>query len=95
MKLINKDDVEAMIKKVYDEDYSFLPSDLVESVWDFRDDLLRALDSLEEKEQDIEYVRKDVFIEKAIEWIDYYNQNGGCEFDGWEEDFHQEMETTE
>lgn len=41
---------------------------------------------------DIEYVRKDVFIEKAIEWIDYYNQNGGCEFDGWEEDFLQEME---
>lgn len=47
------------------------------------------------KDDDIEYIRKDVFIEKAIEWIDYYNQNGGCEFDGWKEDFCFEIEVNE
>ena len=95
MKLINKDVVVAMIKKIFREGYQFLPSDLVESAWDYKDDLLRALDDIEEKELGIEYVRKDFFIEKTIEWLNYYTQNGGCELDGWEEDFRQEMETTE
>ena len=40
---------------------------------------------------DIEYTRTDVFIEKAIGWIDYNNRNGGCYFDGWENDFKQAM----
>lgn len=90
MKLINKDAVVAEIKKVCKEDSEFLPLDLSEYVEDFKDDLLRTLDTLEEEA--FEYVRKDVFIKKAIEWIGYYNQNGGCEFDGWEEDFRLEME---
>ena len=41
---------------------------------------------------DIEYIRKDAFIEKACEWIKYNTQNGGCLFDGWEEDFKKCME---
>ena len=40
-----------------------------------------------EKDADVEYIRTDVFIEKANEWIDYNNRNGGCNFDGWEQDF--------
>ena len=40
----------------------------------------------------IEYVRKDAFINKACEWIKYNNENGGCLFDGWEEDFKKYME---
>ena len=45
-----------------------------------------------EKDVDVEYVRKDAFIEKAIGWIDYNNRNGGCNFDGWEKDFKKYME---
>lgn len=41
---------------------------------------------------DVEYIRKDVFIKKACEWIKYNNENGGCLFDGWEEDFKKYME---
>lgn len=49
---IDKDDVVAEIKTIYNEDYKFLPSDIVESVRDFKDDLLIALDALEVKESD-------------------------------------------
>lgn len=49
-KLIDKSAVVMEIKKIYNEDYKFLPSDLVESVQDFKDDLLIALDTLEVKE---------------------------------------------
>ncbi|MBQ7429423.1 MAG: hypothetical protein IJV29_07115 [Butyrivibrio sp.] len=42
--------------------------------------------------EDIEYIHKDAFIEKAIGWIDYNNRNGGCNFDGWEKDFKKYME---
>lgn len=41
---------------------------------------------------DIEYIRPDVFIERAISWIDFNNKNGGCYFDGWEKDFKDYME---
>lgn len=41
---------------------------------------------------DIEYTRTDAFIEKACEWIKYNTQNGGCLFDGWEEDFKKFVE---
>lgn len=44
------------------------------------------------KDDDIEYIRKDAFIDKACEWIKYNNENGGCLFDGWEEDFKKYME---
>lgn len=42
-----------------------------------------VLAALQEKEQQM--------IEKAIGWIDYNNRNGGCWFDGWEEDFKRAM----
>ena len=42
-------------------------------------------------DEDIEYTRTDAFIEKALDWIDYNNRNGGCNFDGWEEDFKNYM----
>jgi hypothetical protein len=41
---------------------------------------------------DIEYTRTDAFIKKACNWIKYYNENGGCLFDGWEDDFKKYME---
>jgi ATP:corrinoid adenosyltransferase len=53
-KLIDKAVVVAEIEKIYNEDYKFLPSDLVEIVQDFKDDLLIALDTLEVKEVDLE-----------------------------------------
>ena len=34
---------------------------------------------------------KQELIDKAYEWIDYNNRNGGCNFDGWEEDFKNYM----
>lgn len=41
---------------------------------------------------DIEYIRTDVFIERAISWIDdFNNKNGGCYFDGWKKDFKDYM----
>ena len=43
-------------------------------------------------DEDIEYTRTDAFIEKACEWIKYNNENGGCLFDGWEDDFKKYME---
>ena len=55
MKLIDKEKVIAEIKKLYKEDYKFLPSDIVESVVDFKDDLLMILDNISEvKEVDLE-----------------------------------------
>jgi hypothetical protein len=53
MKLIDKDLLVAVIEKIYDEDYKFLPSDIAESVKDFKDDLLITLDTLEVKEVDL------------------------------------------
>lgn len=46
MKLIDKEKVIAEIEKLYKEEYKFLPSDIVEGVVDFKDDLLMILDSL-------------------------------------------------
>lgn len=48
--LIDKAAVVTAVKTIYNEDYKFLPSDLVESVQDFKDDLLIALDTLEVKD---------------------------------------------
>ena len=42
----------------------------------------------EEEEKSI----NEKLIEKACEWIKYNNENGGCLFDGWEEDFKKYME---
>lgn len=54
MELIDKEKVIKEIKKVYDEGYKFLPSDINESVEDFKYDLLRVLDTLETKEVDLD-----------------------------------------
>lgn len=53
MELIDKSAIKAEIEKLYKEDYKFLPSDIVESVSDFKDDLLMAIDTLEVKEVDL------------------------------------------
>ena len=42
----------------------------------------------------IEYgmrLKEKQMIEKAIEWVEYNNKNGGCEFDGWVENIKQAM----
>lgn len=39
----------------------------------------------------IEVTRKQM-IDKACKWIEYYNNNGGCLFDGWKDDFVKAME---
>ena len=52
--LICKADIVEEIEKIYNEDYKFLPSDVVESVQDFKDDLLIALNTIEVKEVDLE-----------------------------------------
>lgn len=61
MKLIDKEKVIEEIKKLYKEDYKFLPSDIVESVGDFKDDLLMILDNLSTVEE--------VDLEKEIEEV--------------------------
>ena len=81
---IDKDFVVKVIKKIYNDDYRFLPSDLVESVQDFKDDLLIALDKETELEKKIditditishtralesELSAKDKVIEEACEWL--------------------------
>ena len=58
---IDKDTIVAEIKKLYKEDYKFLPSDIVESVSDFKDDLLMVLDNLSTVEE--------VNLEKEIEEV--------------------------
>jgi hypothetical protein len=75
---INKSAVIAEIKKIYNEDYKFLPSDLVESVQNFKDDLLMALDTLEVKEVDFEKeIENLIEKEKAFvtdnKEVKYYN----------------------
>jgi len=44
MELIDKSALVAEIETLYNENYKFLPSDIVESVDDFKDDLLTVLD---------------------------------------------------
>ena len=39
----------------------------------------------------IEATRKQM-IDKACKWIEYYNNNGGCLFDGWKDDLVKTME---
>ena len=78
MKLIDKDAVEAAIKTIYNEDYKFLPSDLVESVQDFKDDLLIALDTIEVREVDLEkevenLIKKEKAFVTDNREVKYYN----------------------
>lgn len=67
MELIDKAAVVAEIEKIYNEDYKFLPSDLVESVQDFKDDLLIALDTLEVKKVEEKFECPNIKIKDAIE----------------------------
>ena len=64
--LIDKAAVVAAIKTIYNEDYKFLPSDLVESVQDFKDDLLIALDTLDVKEVDLEKEYEEFVVDDPI-----------------------------
>lgn len=34
--------------------------------------------------RDQEKIMKSSIIEKAIMWVKFYNENGGCNFDHWE-----------
>ena len=36
-------------------------------------------------------IAKENIIEQAVRWIKRENENGGCQFDGWEEQFRQAM----
>lgn len=36
--------------------------------------------------------QRDIDIDKAIEWVKYGNENGGCLFDGWEKSLRKAME---
>lgn len=38
--------------------------------------------------------KEQQMIEKAVEWIRWNNENGGCKFDGWIEDFQKEIGRT-
>ena len=66
MKLIDKAAIVAKIKTIYNEDYKFLPSDLVEGVQDFKDDLLIALDTLEVKEVDLDESARHYLLHEHI-----------------------------
>jgi hypothetical protein len=71
---IDKDALVAEIKKIYNEGYKFLlPSDIVESVQDFKDDLLIALDTLEVKEE-IKIGEPKIYLREAHydrkQWLD-------------------------
>ena len=68
-KYISKAAILAEIERIYNEDYKFLPSDLVESVQDFKDDLLLALNNLEVKKVNSEFLKK-YFEETPQEELD-------------------------
>lgn len=53
MELIDESALVVEIEKLYKENYKFLPSDIAESVENFKDDLLITLDTLEVKEVDL------------------------------------------
>ena len=36
-------------------------------------------------------IAREEMIEKAIKWVEYNNENGGCKFDGWVENIKQSM----
>lgn len=64
-RLIDKDALVAKIEKIYNEDYKFLPSDIAENIQDFKDDVLRNIDSQEVKEVDL---KKEI-----SDWLDNGN----------------------
>ena len=88
MELIDKEKVVEEIERIKKEE---CPIDSYEGrckmLW--FEQFSSFLDTLEVKKVDLE--EEDVFIEKAIGWIDYNNRNGGCFFDGWEKDFKKYM----
>ena len=68
---IDKSALVAEIKKIYNEDYKFLPSDIAENIQDFKDYVLRNIDTLEVKEVDDELqgIEKEV-AEDRVNAID-------------------------
>ena len=73
---IDKSAVVAEIERLYNEDYKFLPSDLLEGVQDFKDDLLIALGTLETKKMAEQYecpttkVTEDIVVSSRMDEID-------------------------
>ena len=67
---ISKDALVAEIEKIYNEDYKFLPSGVFESVEDFKDDLLIALDTLEVKEMD----KNNEIVDKLHDIINFHKE---------------------
>lgn len=44
----------------------------------------------DEARKAVEIAREEM-VEKAIKWVEYNNENGGCKFDGWVENIKQAM----
>jgi hypothetical protein len=86
MELIDKTAVIAEIERVLN---SYDPNEITSGRYALAD-LRDFINTIEVKEVDLE--EEDVFIEKAIGWIDYNNRDGGCFFNGWEKDFRKYME---
>jgi hypothetical protein len=75
MKLIDKSALVAEIKKIYNEDYKFLPSDIAEHIQDFKDDVLINIGTIEVKEVDFAkefyaFSEKYKLMDKGIEFAD-------------------------
>lgn len=62
----------------------------------YRDDVRNGKHGTNNTITDAYYVgateQHKIDIEKAINWIRYYNNNGGCHFDGWENNLIKSME---
>lgn len=47
---------------------------------------------IDDKEMsDALFIQHQMLVEKAIDWVRYYNNNGGCLFDGWENNLIKAM----
>lgn len=62
-----------------------------EKLYFFNNEPILKERSVKRQDANIEYTRTDAFIEKACAWIKYNNNNGGCLFDGWDDDFKNYM----
>ena len=98
--LIDKSAVVAAVKTIYNEDYKFLPSDLVESVQDFKDDLLTALDGLSTVKNANDAYKQGYndAIDKVCKWLKFNyaeftdNTRLGIKIDELINDFKKDME---
>lgn len=63
-------------ERVNNDDTEFIRKDLVDDMLSIAEDHAYFAGSTNEREK---------MIKKALEWINYNNNNGGCQFDSWEE----------